>query len=263
MSRFRLAVSSLLLLPASLAYAETTDEPADESIAARAPANEDSFTPGLTHASAAGRAITTATATLDGAKHTNTVDLNGEIQVFGPVRLVLRVDNVFAGSDGKARPGIGAAVQLLDERKHGVAGSAYISYKAEGFTEGEGEIEGLVSFGKQIGPVHGTLNLAYGQDPEAVERDGELALGLHVEPIHGLFTGVIGRFRDALGSNGDKGVLLNGGQIVRDALGGASATYVIGNFGLTATAGIAGVKTTTSRTMQAGPAAAFSVGTVF
>ncbi|HEX7836985.1 MAG TPA: hypothetical protein VF469_05950 [Kofleriaceae bacterium] len=263
MSRIRLAALSSLLLPVSLAHAETTDETGEEPIAARAPANEDSFTPGLTHSAAVGRAIATATATLDGAKHLNTVDLNGEVQVFGPVRLVLRVDNMLAGGNGKARPGIGAAVQLLDERKHGVAGSAYVSYKAEGFTEAEGEIESLVSFGKQFGPVHSTLNLAYGQDPEGVERDGELALGLHVEPIHGLFTGVVGRFRDALGSNGDKGVLLNGGQILRDALGGASATYVIGNIGLTATAGIAGVTTTTSHTMQAGPAAAFTVGTVF
>lgn len=259
MSLLRLGVlSSLLLLPASLANAETTDEPPEESIAARAPANDDSFTPGLTHASAVGRAIATTTATLDGAKHANTVDVNGEINVFGPVRLVLRVDNVFAGGDGKARPGIGAAVQLLDERKHGVAGSAYVSYKAEGFTEAEGEIEGLLSFGKQFGRIHSTLNLAYGQDPEGVERDGELALGLHIEPVHGLFTGVIGRFRDALGSNGDKGT-----GILRDALGGASATYVIGNVGLTATAGIAGVETVSTRTMQAGPAAAFTVGTVF
>jgi hypothetical protein len=204
------------------------------------------------------RAIATATATLDGSTHKNTVDINGEINVFGPIRLVLRVDNVFASGDGKARPGIGAAVQLFDERKHGVAGSAYLSYKAEGFTEGEGEIEGLVAFGKQLGQVHSTLNLAYGQDPDGVERDGELALGLHIEPMRGLFTGVIGRVRDALGSNGDKGT-----GVLRDALGGASATYVIGNFGLTATAGITGVKTTTSNGMQTGPAAAFAVGATF
>ena len=149
-------------------------------------------------------------------------------------------------------------MQLLDERRNGVASSAYVSYKTEGFTEAEGEIEALVSFGKQLGAVHGTLNLAYGQDPEGAERDGEAAVGLHVEPVHGLFTGVVGRFRDALGSNGDKAT-----GILRDALGGASATYVIGRFGVTATAGIAGVKTTTSGTMQAGPAAAFTVGAVF
>lgn len=257
----RLAVASplLLLASASLARAEVAeDSPIEDVASARAAANDDSFTPGLTHAVGPKQAGIAAIATLDGASHTNVVDLNGEIQVFGPVRLVLRVDNVFATSNGKARPGIGAAVQLLDERRHGVAGSAYVSYKAEGFTEAEGEIEGLVSFAKQLGAVHGTLNLAYGQDPDNIERDGEIALGLHVEPVHGLFTGVVGRFRDALGSNGDKGT-----GILRDALGAATATYVVGRIGLTASAGIAGVKFLGKDSMQAGPAAAFSVGTVF
>jgi hypothetical protein len=254
----RLAVVSSLLLPASLAYAETTDDTGAESIAARAPANDDSFTPGLTHATGFGRASATSTFTLNGAAKTSTLDLNGEIHVLGPFRLVLRVDNVLGDSGGNARPGIGAAVQMLDERKHGVAGSAYLSYKAEGFTEGEGELEALVSFGKQLGAVHGTLNLAYGQDPEGAERDGELALGLHIEPVRGLFTGVVGRFRDALGSNGDKGT-----GVLRDALGGATATYVIGNVGLTAMAGFGGIETTTSGSMKGGAQAALSVGAVF
>jgi hypothetical protein len=265
MSLHRLLLASSLALSASasLARADAADDSAIEGAAsARAAANDDSFTPGLTHATGPQLAGVTATATLDGATHSNTVDLNGEVQVWGPARLVLRVDNVFAASGGKARPGIGAAVQLLDERRHGVASSAYVSYKAEGFTEAEGEIEGLVSFAKQLGPVHGTLNLAYGQDPDGVERDGEIALGLHVEPMHGLFTGVIGRFRDALGSNGDKGT-----GILRDALGAATATYVVGRIGVTASAGVVGVKllntATQTTSTQTGAQAAFSVGTVF
>jgi hypothetical protein len=261
MSLHRLVAVSSLALSASgsAARADAADDTATEgAVTARAAANDDSFTPGLTHATGPQLAGVTATTTLDGATHANTVDLNGEVHVWGPARLVLRVDNVFAASGGKARPGIGAAVQLLDERRHGVASSAYVSYKAEGFSEAEGEIEGLVSFGKQLGPVHGTLNLAYGQDPDNVERDGEIALGLHVEPLPGLFTGVVGRFRDALGSNGDKGT-----GIVRDALGAATATYVVGRIGLTASAGIAGVKLLGKDSMQAGAEAAFSVGTVF
>lgn len=259
MSLHRLVVLSPLVLSASLAHAEVADDSAvEETASARAAANDDSFTPGLTHATGPARASMAATATLDGASHSSPVDLNGEIQVWGPVRLVLRVDNVFASGKDRAHPGIGAAVQLLDEGKHGVASSAYFSYKTEGFTEAEGELEALVAFGKQLGAVHGTLNLAYGQDPEGAERDGEAAIGLHIEPMHGLYTGVVGRFRDALGSNGDRAT-----GILRDALGGASATYVVGRFGVTATAGIAGVSTTAVRSMQAGPAAAFSVGAVF
>jgi hypothetical protein len=256
MSVTRFAVLSFVISSAwwSVARAEHLDEPAEETIAARTPANDDSFMPGLTHSSLQGRGITTGVVAWNGASHSTEMDFNGEVQIYGPLRLVLRVDNVTV----KARPGIGAAVQWLDERKHGVSSSAYFSYKAEGFTEGEGELEGLVSFGKQLGPVHSTLNLAYGQDPEGTERDGELALGLHIEPMRGLFTGVVGRYRDSLGSNGDKST-----KILRDALGGLSATYVIGSFGVTGTAGVAGIKTTTSGSMQAGAAAGVSVGAVF
>ena len=97
---------------------------------------------------------------------------------------------------------------------------------------------------------------------EITSLPGELALGLHVEPIHGLFTGVVGRFRDALGSNGDKGT-----GILREGLGAATATYVIGRIGLTASAGVVGVKTldlvTKTTSTQTGAQAAFSVGTVF
>jgi len=235
-------------------YADTEDSPVEDSNVARASVNDDAFTPGLTRSTGKGRAIAAGVVDFNGASEKTAVNFGAEVNVYGPFRLVLRVDNVF----DQARPGIGAAVQWLDERKHGVASSAYFQYKAEGFAEPEGELEALVSFGKQLGAVHGTLNLAYGQDPEGNERDGEVAFGLHIEPMPGLFTGVIGRYRDALGSNGDKST-----GILRDALGGASASYLIGKVAVTATAGIAGVETLTSGSMQTGAAAALAVGTMF
>jgi len=256
MSVTRLAFLALVVSStwSSVSRADDSDAASGTPVAARAPADDDVFTPGLTHAAAHGRGAAVGVVSFSGASDKTTLDLNGEVQVFGPVRLVLRVDNV----TDTARPGIGAAVQFLDEAKHGAAASAYFTYKAEGFTEPEGELEGMVAFGKQLGPVRGTLNLAYGQDPEGNERDGEVALGLHVEPIRGLFAGVIGRYRDALGSNGDKAT-----GILRDVLGGASATYVIGRFGVTAMAGFSGVETVTSGSMETGAAAALAVGAVF
>jgi hypothetical protein len=256
MSVTRLAFLSLVVssMWSSVSRADDSDAASGTPVVARAPADDDVFSPGLTHAAAHGRGAAVGVVSFSGASDKTTLDLNGEVQVFGPVRLVLRVDNV----TDTARPGIGAAVQFLDEAKHGAAASAYFTYKAEGFTEPEGELEGMVAFGKQLGPVRGTFNLAYGQDPEGNERDGEVALGLHVEPLRGLFAGVIGRYRDALGSNGDKGT-----GILRDVLGGASATYVIGRFGVTAMAGFSGVETVTSGSMETGAAAALAVGAVF
>jgi hypothetical protein len=255
MSVSRLTVLAALVSSAwvPVARAEQEDAPADEN-PARAAATDDVFTPALRGSQGHGRAVVTAVTAWNGAADHTAVDLAGEVTVFGPLRLVLRVDNVF----DVARPGIGGALQFLDERKHGVSASAYFVYKAEGFTEGEGELEGLVAFGKQLGVVHGTLNLAYGQDPEARERDGEIALGLHVAPLPGLLAGVVGRYRDALGSDGDKST-----GIVRDALAGATATYAIGKFGVTATAGFAAIETVAERSMHGGTQAALAVGAVF
>ena len=241
---------------AGVAHAEPYDDSGELPIAARAPANEDSITPGLTHAGLDGQGIVTATGNYSkpSPKDQTSMDLNGEIQLLGPLRLVLRVDDI---GGAKAQPGIGAAVQFLSQAHFGVDASAYFSYKSEGFTETEGELEGLVSFGRQMGAVHGTLNLAYGQDVDGVERDGEAALALHVEPLRGLFAGVIGRYRDALGSNGDKGT-----GIVRDALGALSATYVIGRYGVTASAGYEGI-TLVHESIQGGMEAAVALGAVF
>jgi hypothetical protein len=256
MSVIRLTVLSMAISSswAASSYADTADAPAEETIAARSFANDDAFTPGLVRSTGKGRGIAGGVVSWSDAANKTTVDINGEVQVWGPVRLVLRVDNVF----DTARPGIGAAVQFLDEGRHGVAASGYFQYKAEGFTEPEGELEALLAFGKQLGSVHGTLNLAYGQDPEGNERDGEVALGMHVEATRGLFAGVLGRYRDALGSNGDKAT-----GILRDVLGGATATYLIGNFGVTGVAGISGVEVLNGGSMKTGFTAALGIGAAF
>lgn len=251
-----LAALAIAFAP-SAAYAENTDVGGESKVVARDVADSDAFTPGIARSTGAGRAVTVAAMTFNGALATDktTLDMTGEVGVFGPVRLVLQVANVFV----KARPGIGAAIQWLDEQKHGVSSSAYLSYKAEGFTEAEGEIEAVLSFGKHLGPMHGTLNLAYGQDPEAKERDGEAAAALHIEPIRGLFAGVVGRYRDALGSGGDKST-----GLIRDMLAGASATYTLGKFGITATGGISGVQTNEAgSSLKTGPAGVLSIGAVF
>jgi AcrB/AcrD/AcrF family len=101
-----------------------------------------------------------------------------------------------------------------------------------------------------------TTPRAYGQDPEARERDGEAAAALHLEPVRGLFAGVVGRYRDALGSGGENGV-------IRDVITGATATFTLGKFGVTAVGGFAGVETTDGGSMQTGPAGVVSLGAVF
>jgi len=181
-----------------------------------------------------------------------TVDMVGELGVYKNLHLVLRVDNV--ASHG--RPGVGAAYQFLSEAKNGVSSTAYLVYKTEGFTEVEGEIEGLVAFGKTFGAVHSVLNIAYGQDADGKERDGEVALHADLAVAQHVLVGMTATYRDALGSGGDLGVL-------RDAFGGFTGTVVAGPVAVTAMAGLAGLSAMTTNGFTTGPAVYLAVGTGF
>jgi hypothetical protein len=244
----RITLAIAIALP-RLAHAEHVDveQPNTVELAAQS-----AFTPTIASADTTGRGIAVASTTYNAATKATTLDVAAALRLSGPLQLVLRVDNV----TDQGRPGIGAAYQWLSERKHGVSSTAYLVYKAEGFSEPEGEIEALVSFGRNLGPVRGVVNVAYGQDADAKERDGELALHVSTALSSRVIAGVVGRYRDALGSGGDHGV-------IRDAFGGLSMTVVAGPIGITGMAGIAGVETTASGALTTGPAATIAVGTGF
>jgi hypothetical protein len=137
-----------------------------------------------------------------------------------------------------------------------VAATGYLLYKAEGFAEPEGELEALASFGRSFGRVRGTANFAYGQDPEGNERDGEASIGVQIEPVERVSAGVLGRYRDALGSRGEAGV-------VRDVFAGALATATIGRVGVTGLFGVSGIETKTSGAIETGVSGVVAVGAAF
>lgn len=215
-------------------------------------ADDSSFVPNLQPANHASDVLALATTTYDRATRATTLDLRGELRLYKDLRLVLRVDNLA----DHGRPGIGASYQFLSEARHGIASTAYLVYKTEGFTEVEGEIEALVAFGKTLGPVSGVINLAYGQDADAKERDGEVAVQGHTAIGEHFLVGVTGNYRDALGSGGDRGVL-------RDLFVGATGSVVVSPVVVTAMAGLAGVQTTGMTGITTGPSVALAVGTGF
>jgi len=215
-------------------------------------ADDSSFIPNLQAANHTTDVLALATTTYDRATRATTLDLRGELKLYKELHLVLRVDNL----TDHGRPGIGASYQFLSEARHGVASTAYLVYKTEGFTEVEGEVEALVAFGKTVGPVSGVVNLAYGQDADAKERDGEVAVHAHIPIGERLLVGVAANYRDALGSGGDRGVL-------RDAFGGVTASVVISPVVVTAMAGIAGVQVTGMTSMVTGPSVTLAAGTGF
>jgi hypothetical protein len=215
---------------------------------ARELATSAAFTPGILRATDAGNGFVNVLSDFDGSTDSIRVSALGEVNVWWRLRASVRVLDVFSD---EPRPGIGAGLRWLDGD---ITSSAYLFYKTEGFTEPEGEIELLLSFERAFGAVQASANIAYGQDPEGNERDGELALVAHVEPRTGWFIGGTARYRDALGSTKE--------SVIRDGFAGPTSTLTLGAFALSLNAGVA-MAEAQMMTRKFGPATTLSLGAAF
>lgn len=124
------------------------------------------------------------------------VDSAVEARVWGP--FALRFQATYSNDTGRMRPSVAGRVQVLRQEQHGVDGALTVFYKAEGFTETEGEIETFASVGRRFRQLTVVGDLVYGQDPDGNERDGEVrAAAFHQHKW--LMYGVDSRLRFAIG----------------------------------------------------------------
>jgi len=108
-----------------------------------------------------------------------------------------------------------------------------VFYKAEGFTEAEGEIETFASIGRRFRYVYLLGSLVYGQDPEGNERDGELrAAAVHQRGAFAL--GLDARARFAIGPQQGRAQTT---EPTFDLAGGPVVTATAGSFAVFAEAG--------------------------
>lgn len=112
----------------------------------------------------------------DGARKGARLQSFAEARLYGPLALRVEVQSRRLGDS--VSPSAMARLQLLSQAKQGIDGAVALAYKAEGFNEPEGEIELVVAVGGSIDQWRMLANLAYGQDAEASERDGELRTAL-------------------------------------------------------------------------------------
>jgi hypothetical protein len=167
----------------------------------------------------------------DTARQGPGVEAVTEARLWGPV--ALRAGATYSGAARAMRPSVGARVQLLRQEAHGIDGSISVAYKAEGFTEPEGEIESCVSVARRLESVSLLGNLAYGQDPEGNERDGEVRLAaLHLRGRWAV--GMDSRARFAIGAQHGKATTT---EPTFDALAGPVGALVAGRFVLFAQIG--------------------------
>jgi hypothetical protein len=171
------------------------------------------------------------------------LDVAAEARIVGPLRVVAGV-----ALGDTARPGVGIGGDVF------AGGVAYLRYKAEGFSEPEGEIEVMLAVGRELDGLHLAGALAYGQDPEGNERDADVATSAQLAVSQAVHAGVAARYRDALGSTEE--------ALVRDALAGGAATWRLGRFAVGALVGVA-MNESHGAARQYGPGGTVSVGATF
>lgn len=188
------------------------------------------------------RAFATALGGYEGARESGVLEGRAEVTVWGPI--ALRIGVVYTGSPESARPSGGVRVQALSQGDHGIDGSIGLFYEPEGFTEGEGEIEGVIALGRRFGNVGLIADLVYGQDPEGRERDGEVRLAVLYTTTPRLELGVDTRLRIDLGTEDEK--LEEEGGAEYDLVAGPLVSYTLGPvaFGLEAGVSVVGTPDT-------------------
>jgi hypothetical protein len=222
-----------VLLASAAARAQEADEAARASVdRAATAAGDGAFLP-LTLSAHVGelRALMIGSGGYDSSRRGPLANAAAEVEIWGP--LALRVETAYSNDTNRMRPSVGARAQLLRQEAHGVDGALTVFYKAEGFTEAEGEIETFASVGRRFGHLQVLGNLVYGQDPEGNERDGEVrAAALHQ---HGaLAIGLDSRMRFAIGAQHGKAATI---EPDFDLAGGPVITATAGSFAVFAETG--------------------------
>jgi hypothetical protein len=238
------------VLTATPARAEVGDEPAPEAAevdatAAVATAN----LVGALSARPSGRADVVAGGGWDGAARQSIVTARARIAIAGPLSgwaSVARSDET-----GAMRPAAGVVVAVLRQGAAPIDLAFGGAYKAEGFTEPEGEAEATVAVGRRLGAVYALGNLVYGQDLEGRERDGEVAAAL-VLPLGALALSAEGAAR--------YGALKDGSRRTAGELGIGVAIPLVGRYALRV---LGGVGVVDQATRSYGPRGVVGVGAWF
>jgi hypothetical protein len=235
-------LAALLLLFSASVEADPIDRPDDVSDAhGRALAGVGL---GAIEAVPVGQGAIALQTSFDAARHDVTGVAGGEVLL---AHGVYAVGGALHEPGSIWRPYVGAKVMVLPS----LAVAAI--YKAEGFSEPEGEIELRVAASRRLGAVQAILDGSYGQDVDGRDRDAEAAAALLLGLGDRVIASTQSRARFALGSPSE---LHGNWDLVADV--GAACTF--GRYAARAGAGLSAVG---AMRVTAGPMASLSLATFF
>ena len=120
-----------------------------------------------------------------------------------------------------AKPSVSAMARIFGGAKQGYALSAQMSYRADGFADLGGEIEGSLLFSLSRGRLHADANVTFGGAvTDETEADSELKLRIGADLTSWCRVGVDGRFRYRVA-----GAKSLPGNRVGDAVGGPEIVF--------------------------------------
>jgi hypothetical protein len=236
MVRIASVCAALLCLPAA-AWGQQADADLEAVPSVERAAGSGALSPlVLSAAIVPERALVLGTGGYDTARQGALFDSVAEVRVWGPI--ALRAEVVYSDDTRRMRPSVGARLQVLRQGAHGVDGTLTSAFKTEGFNEVEGEIETTFAIGRRVGSYYLLGNVAYGQDPEGNERDGELRASLLRTQGRGVY-GLEARGRSAIGpQHGSNSAV----EPRADAVGGLVGMLSLRTFALYAEVGPSTVK---------------------
>jgi hypothetical protein len=198
------------------------------------------FLPGtLPPSSGTSRAVGAGWVGYDSAAHAPLVSATVAARL--GARLVLAATAVNSSTSTTVRPGVSARVQLLDQRRMGVDAGVSVGYRRDLFSAEGGFFQGVVSVGRRFGETGVIGNLAYGQDGEGDDRDGEARLAALRRVVAGLQLGLDGRASHSLQSTDPNRQVHGTASMTYTA--GTIAAYTLGPWALMLETGITGRRT--------------------
>ena len=153
-------------------------------------------------------------------------------------RVVLSATAINSSTSSIVRPGVSARVQLLEQERHGIDAGVSAGYRRDLFSAEGGFFQTVLSVGRRFGETNLIANLAYGQDGEGDDRDGEARLAALRPIVAGLQLGLDGRISHSLQST-DPNRRLHGTPSMTYTAGGLAA-YSLGTWALMLETGITG-----------------------
>lgn len=185
---------------------------------------------------------------------------SADVRLFGPIGVRAGVTYLSAlpRDEGAWQPHVMVRGQVLRQAAHGLDLTLGAAYRLERFTPDAGMLQASVAVGRRWDRIAAIGNLAYGQDPEGDDREGDVRVAALYEATEALHVGMEGRARFDLFSNDQRRAARSEHEL--DFAVGPVAALSFGTWALLAQAGLAGarvVDTKVGALAQAGVGAAF------